>query len=303
MRARRLIVGGSVLILSSALVVTLPVPGAAAETGLNGLRPPPATPQPGPQDSPLRYLGPDGSLLPFSGNAAVEEFLLTAEVIESEHLDIGINGIDRLVLEKDGVRARAGFRNVDVVKRNLRLEGEHFFVYRDSYIGEVAAYTLAKWLGMDAVPPAVLRPIGGVDGSVQLWVEGLRSESAATFRPESGAYAWIKQTWTMIFFDSLLYNIDRNSGNFMVDESSKLWLIDHTRAFQEKAKPFRVERVNKVNQRVWERLLALDEETVGEMFQGLLESGQVSLFLRRRAGLIEYVEALVEKASEAAVFF
>ena len=36
----------------------------------------------------------------------------------------------------------------------------------------------------------------------------------------------------MRLFDSLIFNDDRNPGNYLFDADWKLWMIDHSRAFQ-----------------------------------------------------------------------
>ena len=63
--------------------------------------------------------------------------------------------------------------------------------------------------------------------------------------------AWARQLWNMYFFDALIYNVDRNSGNILVDQGYRLWMIDHTRAFQQKAAPFKLDRVEHVGRDVW----------------------------------------------------
>ena len=62
-----------------------------------------------PQTAEHRFLGPDREVLPLTDDEILE-FLRSGEIVEGEKISIGINGIDRLVLEKDGIRLRAGFR-------------------------------------------------------------------------------------------------------------------------------------------------------------------------------------------------
>ena len=243
----------------------------------------------------------DGEALPFT-TAELEEFLRTAEIIERVSIDVGINGIDRLLLEKDGVRLRAGFRDVEIIRENQRIGREMYLVFRDNYAYECAAYELAKLLGIDSVPPAVLRRIGRTNGSVQAWVESDVDYLDDDFSPPGAA--WSRQMSMMRFFDALTYNVDRNPGNLISDADFKLWLIDHTRAFQEKSGPFEVERVNAVERGVWERLQALDKTDFERTFSGLLESSQVNSFMQRRERLIEHINKLiVERGGEGSVIF
>lgn len=252
------------------------------------------------QGAQYRWVDVDGSTIPLTDEELID-FLLTAEVVERESIDVGINGIDRLVLEKDGLRLRAGFRDVDITRRNQRVGSEFYLVFRDSYMFECAAYELAKLLGMDSVPPAVRRRIGTTDGSLQLWVEGLVGEGDDFKPPDS--VAWVRQIWTMTFFDALIYNVDRNPGNLLSDTEFRLWLIDHTRAFQEKSDPYDVESVAHVERGAWERLQALDDEEIRAALSPYLDSSQVTFLLERRERLVAHIRALIAERTEGAVIF
>jgi hypothetical protein len=235
--------------------------------------------------------------------AELEDFLRDAEVVERVPVDVGINGIDRLLLEKDGVRLHAGFRNVDVHRRGQRVGKEMYMVFRDHYAFECAAYELAKLLGIDNVPPAVIRQLGNTTGSVQAWVESKTDYRADGFRPPD-PLAWAQQQWMMAVFDALTYNVDRNPGNLISDDTYKLWWIDHTRAFQEKGNIFEPDKVVAIERSVWERLQALGREDFERALDGLLESSQVGYLMRRRERLIEHINALIaQRGGEDAVIF
>ena len=251
-----------------------------------------------PQALEHRFLGPDAEVLPLTDDEILE-FLRSAKQIERETISIGINGIDRLVLEKDGIRLRAGFREVDTREENGRVGGVTYHEFRDSYLFECAAYRLSRALGITNVPPAVLRRFGRVDGSLQLWVEDT-FEDASKVEP---SMARLPLVWTMTFFDALIYNVDRNPGNYLIDHRDQLWMIDHTRAFQQKSGPYRLETVEKVPSEVWERLQALQRSDFDEIFSGLLEASQIRFFMDRREKLIEYVNKLIAERPEGTVLF
>jgi len=253
-----------------------------------------------PQDAEFRFLGPDLEPVPLTDEQLLD-FLRTAKVIERTRINIGINGIDRLTLEQDGIRLRAGFRRVDVTAKNRRVGAEFYLLFRDSYSFECAAYELARLLGISNVPPAVLRRINGVDGSLQVWVEDLFGDDDDSRAPN--ALGWARQIWTMKFFDALIYNVDRNPGNVKVDRQYRLWLIDHTRAFQRKAGLFQIEDAGRVDREVWQRLNALDRSDFDRAFAGVLESAEIRFFMDRRAALIEHIDGLIVERGEAAVLY
>ncbi len=205
-------------------------------------------------------------------------------------------------MEKDGVRAHAIFREVDLVEENRRVGPIFFLVFRDSYIFDCAAYQMAVLLGMDNVPPAVLRRVDRTDGSVQLWIEGTHRVDAADFHPP-GALAWARQLWTMSLFDALIYNVDRNSGNLMADDDYKLWLVDHGRGFQRKSDLLNIDQVPMVVRRIWERLRELDEATIRAAMGDYLDSEEVVYLLDRHRKLVDHINKRIEERGEQAVLF
>ncbi len=256
----------------------------------------PATPQTGEH----RFLGADLEVLPLTDDEIVE-FLQTAEIVERQRISIGINGIERVVLERDGIRLRAGFREVDLTKEKARIGGIFYLEFRDSYLFEPAAYRLSLALGIPNVPPAVVRKIRGADGSLQIWVEDTFEDTNQAHPDDS--MAWVHQLWNMYFFDSLIYNVDRNPGNILVDHRYRRWMIDHGRAFQRKSNPFELERVGHVGRDVWERFQALQRSEYEEIFGGLLKAPQIRSFMNRRDKLIEHINTLIAERTEGAVLF
>lgn len=182
----------------------------------------------------VRWVGPDGAVLPFRCEAELLDFLREAPVVASKVLTSGSTKPLRLTLERDGVRARAIFRHVDSERYDQRLsDGRFYKLLRDSWRHDVAAYELARLLGIDSIPPTVARRIDGREGAVQLWIED--AQSAAAYRQhvwEPGALrAFARSVLEMQAFDALVANVDRNKGNMLVDAAGRLWWIDHSRAF------------------------------------------------------------------------
>ena len=254
------------------------------------------------QEAGTVYLGPDGEPLPFENDEAIVDFLSNAGILEKTKVGVGINEITKLLMERDGVRAHAAFRDVDITETDRRI-GEIFFLFfRDSYIFDCAAYEMSLLLGMDNVPPTVLRPVDGTPGSVQLWVEGASRTDTADFRPPS-IQPWIRQMWTMFLFDALIYNVDRNPGNLMVDGDYKLWLIDHGRGFQRKQDPFNIEQVPMVDRSIWERLRVLDEATITAALDEYLDSAEIAALMARHGRLVDYISARIEELGADKVLF
>ena len=159
-------------------------------------------------------------------------------------------------------------------------------------------------LGLDMVPPTVVRRIEGDLGSLQLWVEGCDTYKRLQPKvPQTQQFS--RQISSMKMFDNLVFNDDRNAGNFMLDESWNIILIDHSRAFITKNSLLKGK--NKLpaqyDRKLFERLQALTREgleaTLGDMLQG----GQIKDILKRRDKLLEHQQKLVDERGEVRVMF
>ncbi len=242
----------------------------------------------------------DGTALPFRTDEEIMDFLRSAPAVSETTIGVGINRSQKVLLEKDGIRIHGIFREVDIRERNRKVGKRIFFSFADSYLFEAAAYELAKMLGLYNVPPVVLRNIETRRGTLQIWVEGALDEESGGFQAPAG---WAHQLSDMNFFDNLVFNIDRNMGNVLVDKDYTLWMIDHTRAFQAVYELLEPERISRVNRSVWERLVNLTEDDLREALSEYLEGPEINSLIRRRQLLIEHVEVLINKRGQKIVVY
>lgn len=224
-----------------------------------------------------------------------EEWLQTAEIQGMEDVGEGVTKPTRVTLKQGDTVFRAIYKPL---KRG-RHKG-----YWESYQAEVAAYQLDKMLGLDMVPPTVVRRIKGDLGSLQLWVEGCDTYKRLQPKvPQTPQFS--QQISRMKMFDNLIFNDDRNAGNFMLDASWNIILIDHSRALISKKNLLKGK--NKLpaqyDRKLLERLQALTREgleaTLGDMLQG----GQIKDLLARRDKLLEHQQKLVDERGEVRVMF
>ena len=248
------------------------------------------------------WLGQDGQPLPFRTDWDVREFLRTAEVVERQRSEVGINRLWKVVLEKDGIQARAAFRDWDITRERVTVGPRFYSRFRDCGEFECAAYALSRHLGLGQVPPVVRRRLWGLRGSLQIWVEGQLDAAGPEFQPPDAA-AWVRQIWDRDLLDNLILNVDRNATNLIVGHDYTLWLIDHTRAFQPIGVLLDPEGLQKINRAAWRRLSALDEEELEQVAGEPLDFHERNALARRRELLLEHVRALVAEKGEAAVFY
>jgi hypothetical protein len=255
---------------------------------------------------PADFLGPDGEPLPFDSFAEVLEFLKTAAVIKSEDIGEGVTGARRVLLEKDGKKMRAVFRDVSIFRHQAKFpSGAIVLNFRDDAIFECAAFELSRLLDLRLVPPTVQRSVGGKKGTLQVWMEAATMEKERVQKrmaPPDTLY-WVRQHQLMYLFDNLISNNDRHSGNILFMPNWRMILIDHTRAFQLTEKLLWPERIRACERGVFEKLKALDAETLKSRLGPYLSGTQISAILRRRDGLVEHIEGLIEKRGEESVLF
>ncbi len=181
--------------------------------------------------------------------------VLHEEVAAVLPVEESVRQIRRIGLEKDGHKIRAAFRDKSVrIDSRERGAGKYY----DAYYNEVAAFVISRYLGLNIVPPTVLRSIPistkglqhsdkTVEGSLQLWIEN--SVVAYDLPEEKRDYPGDpirrnQQLKEIRIFDCIIGNVDRHQGNFLVDFNprypsgsyaipylGKLWAIDHTKAF------------------------------------------------------------------------
>lgn len=292
----------SVCAVIAMIAIVAPVQGAARQDGLAAAGRQSAV-QNG-HGSTSRWLGADGKPILFASEAHLVDFLREAEVISVEPIPVGVTKPRKVLLERDGVRAHAIFRDVDITKERTRLDNGNFHMrLRDYALFEVAAYRLAGLLGLDNVPPAVVRVIEGEKGSLQLWVENAMTERdrrQQRRRPPHGR-RWIEQMQTMFLFDHLIANVDRHPGNYLMDARGYLWMIDHTRAFQMFVDDSSAELIGVCWRPVWERLELLDEETLRATLSGLLDPFEIGALYERIERFVAHINRQIAARGESAV--
>jgi len=262
--------------------------------------------KPGATDFAKPWIGPDGETLPFRTYDEIEDFLLTADVLNQDVIPIGTTKPRKVLLEREGLRANACFRDVDIYMATAIIPGHGTRTHwRDSCEFECAAYQLAKLLGLNNIPPVVKRRIGNKEGTLQIWVENTFNEfdraEKSLVPPDSWRY---KMQWhVMALFDALIYNDDRTAANILYDQDWTMWLIDHTRSFTRISSLPEPLLFKYCERNVWNRLLNLDEGAVKEALSEYLRSQEISALLKRREELIAYFQKRIERKGEKKVLF
>jgi hypothetical protein len=252
------------------------------------------------------WTGLDGKRLPFESEEDILEFLRTAEVVSVKNTQRGVNQPQKVLLEKDGIRMNAVFREVDIFKavfRDPRTGPKQNF--RDFHAYESAAYELSRLIGLNRVPPAVPRTMSGRDGTLQAWVENAMVEldrQKQEIEPPN-AWRWMMQSQLMAIFDQLIGNDDRNQGNLLIDGNWTVWLIDHTRAFRTSPQLPKPDLIRYCERSLWKRLQSLDETEISKRISPYLNAKEQEGVLKRRAALVKHIQQLIDERGEGGVLF
>ena len=226
--------------------------------------------------------------------AEFEELLRTAEVVSIEDIGVGVTNPLSAILKKGDLKLKAVFKPI---KRG-RAGG-----FWESYEAEVAAYELDQMLGLNMVPPTVIRKINKKKGSLQLWVEDCRLYGEV-MNIVPATEAWSHQLSRMKIFDNLILNEDRNARNFMVDPEHHIILIDHSRAFLSKKKIGKDNKLpSQYDRQLTGKMQALDKEQLKAQFKDILMGGQIDAIIARRDKLAEHMEKLIAERGEQNVMF
>jgi hypothetical protein len=221
--------------------------------------------------------------------AAIEAHLKSAEVVSLEDIGTGVTRPRRAHLKPSEPVESLVWK---VLPPGRRLG------HWESYKSEIAAYELDKLLGMNMVPPAVERTIGGETGAAVMWLESIKSVKQLGGVVPSGA-VWGKALRKMMMFDNMIANTDRNAGNILVGPPGELILIDHSRAFIDKENV--VHNMSRVDEELWNRMQALTREDLTRVLGPWIDGDAIDAMIERQSRMIRDVNKLVAKRGRAAV--
>ncbi|WP_026375867.1 hypothetical protein [Aestuariibacter salexigens] len=184
------------------------------------------------------------------------EIVLSPDVAKAFGQDQSITQIRRIGLRNEQYQIRAAFRD-----KAIRRIKEVDITFSDNYYHELAAYIISDYLGLNIIPPTVMREIrissSGLNyskdlrqGTLQFWVENstvLFDHMDTDLVYPGNVDHKNSQIKEIKVFDCIIGNVDRHAGNLLVDGNprfeatdsmtksapylGKIWAIDHSRAF------------------------------------------------------------------------
>jgi hypothetical protein len=239
----------------------------------------------------------------------MKEFLLKAQVTSERTTPKGITAPIRLTLTDGKITHDAVFQRVDEYKAMMEFaNGTREPNFKDSYKFNLAAYELAKMLGLgDMMPVTVERKIKGQTGALSWYLPSKMDEAtrlAKKISPPDVA-AWNRQMYKKRIFAELVYDTDPNLTNVLISEDWRLWMIDFTRAFRN-YKEVRLPKnilESKCERKLLGRLRALDRNELKQRAGAYLNDNEITGVMGRRDKIVKMYEDLVAKKGEKEVLY
>lgn len=229
--------------------------------------------------------------------AAIEQYLQTAKVVGEQDIPIGVTKPKRMQLEPGGPVEYFAFKAIQPGIRGG---------FWESYKSEIAAYELDKLLGLDMVPPTVEKRVKGTAGAAVMWCAPVKNfkEMGGTPQlskmPARQVARWVRQMVRARMFDNLIGNNDANQGNWLVDPSWNLIVIDKTRAFTTETNLV-YKDITHVDMELWEKMQALTEERLLAALGQWIGRAQVRAMLERRKKMQQLFDKLIAEKGAAAI--
>ena len=232
----------------------------------------------------------------------MEQFLLNARIAAIKPIEKGITHTFRMTLTDGRMYHDAHVQQIDVYKPEYRSKEGVEKNFSDTYKYNVAAYRLDKLLDLNMVPVCVYRVIDGKPSAVDWWVddvmfdeEGRRDKNVD---PPDLNY-WGRQLNDVRDFDQLIYNVDRNQGNLLIDKEWRVWAIDHSRAFRTLPTLRDPNILRRISTKLLQHMKSLTEQDLEANLTPFISKDAIEALLARRDLLVKFFEnQITQKGSD-----
>ena len=227
----------------------------------------------------------------------IENFLRTAEILSTEIAPQRGRTEAWMINLFDGKTACRGyFKHVDSARPTP---------IADSYKYEIAAYELDKLLEIDRVPPVVEREIEGINGSLQLYLEGCRPlsiQKRMNIEPPNSEY--LQNSLDEInIFENLTYCEHDLSDVLIHMDSWKVCRVDFSQAFSPAIQLIPEQTIKRCSKKLYNNLLHLTDSIIQDKLKHWLNPDEISAVLERRKIILDTITQLVKERGEESVLF
>jgi hypothetical protein len=231
---------------------------------------------------------------PALSDSQIEQFLTEGKIERVHNISKGVTNSRRATLSDGTLTHDAQIQDVDEHKSQFVAGAQSEFNFIDSWQFNIAAYRLDRLIGLNLVPPSVERRFDGKSAAFTWWVDDVIMDEGGRLKdkarsPRPGE--WNEQMQLVRVFDQLIYNMDRNLGNLLIDKNWRVWAIDHTRAFRLYGQLKSPDNVTRCDRAVFEKMKQLDKDTLEKTMGRYLTGFQIKALLERRDAIVHLLEA------------
>jgi hypothetical protein len=237
----------------------------------------------------------------------MKQFLLTAKVVKNEISKKGITRPYKLTLSDGRLTHKASFQTVDIYKPFEKFDnGTTEINFRDTYHFNIAAYQLAKLLGLERMMPVTVeRKWNGKIGSLTWWLKSIMDEDERlkkNIHPPD-VEAWNRQMHRKRVFAELVCDVDINVTNVLIGEHWELYMIDFTRAFRLHEKLPKPKDLQRCDRQLLEKLRQLDKAEIARVTSPHLSDREIKALLIRRDLILDHFQQLIKAKGEKEVLY
>ena len=252
----------------------------------------PGEPAPAVLEEPLTEEGP---VIP----EEIEEFLRNAAPVFVLPGAAGRTDPWKVRLELEGVERWAQFKYVDRPRPAA---------IPDSFRYELAAYALARHLGLDFVPPVVWRGINDYPGSLQIFVDDAIRESEVKRRnvalddPEAHDRA-LADLRVFINLVSDRCDAERDRDILIQKGTGKVFAVDFSQAFEPRPGMVPGCDISRCSRALYERIRRWSRDEVAQLLGGYLNDDELRALQARAGAVLDEIRNLIHMKGESAVLF
>ena len=235
-----------------------------------------------------------------------EEFLHKAKIIKTSSAKKGITNTNRVTMTDGKITHDGHVQCIDEAKHEYKTDRGTELNFKDSYKFNIAAYRLSRLVGIENLPVYVERKVGGKSCSVSWWVDDFLMDEASRKSKKMEAPnpdAWNDQIYVMRVFDQLIYNVDRNLTNLLIQKNWDIQMIDHSRSFRLSHNLENPKNLVKCDRTLLANLRALDKDAVTKQLSSYCTKAEIEAVMARRDAIVKFFEDQVKQKGESAVLY
>jgi hypothetical protein len=244
--------------------------------------------------------------VPKLSDSEQEQFLKVAKIIQTKQASKGVTGTTRVTMTDGKITHDAHVQCIDESKHEFKTDRGTELNFRDTYKFNIAAYRLARLLGIENLPVTVERKVQGKSCSVDWWVDGVMMDEAKRKEKKMNApdaEAWNNQMYVVRVFDQLIFNVDRNLTNLLILKNWDIVMIDHSRSFRLFHTLQNPKNLVKCDRTLLQNLRALNKDDVAKALIPYCTKTEVEAVMARRDVIVKFFDDRIKQNGEAAVLY